>query len=83
MRREGRMSTELAADLFIPICLALSHAHQEGIIHRDIKPGNIMLASTGSGGQPVPKLVDFGIAKLMLGEAGTLTQAGEIFGTPY
>jgi hypothetical protein len=83
LHREGRMTTEMAADLFIPLCLALSHAHQEGIIHRDIKPGNIMLASAGSDKPPVPKLVDFGIAKLILGEAGTLTQAGEIFGTPF
>lgn len=83
LNREGRISTDMAAEMFIPLCLALSHAHQEGIIHRDIKPGNIMLVPAGGGKPPIPKLVDFGIAKLMLGEAGTLTQAGEIFGTPF
>jgi Protein kinase domain len=84
LNREGRLGPEAAAELFIPLCLALSYAHQENIIHRDIKPANILLIPASSGKLPVPKLVDFGIAKLIVGgEAGTLTQAGEIFGTPF
>ena len=48
-------------DLFIQVCQAIQHAHQKGIIHRDIKPSNILV--TLHDGVPVPKVIDFGIAK--------------------
>src|SRR5256712_9690030 len=48
-------------DLFLQICRAIQHAHQKGIIHRDIKPSNILV--TLHDGRPMPKVIDFGIAK--------------------
>ena len=48
-------------ELFIPVCQAIQHAHQKGIIHRDIKPSNVLVALHD--GKPVPKVIDFGIAK--------------------
>jgi eukaryotic-like serine/threonine-protein kinase len=53
---------------------ALHHAHARGVVHRDIKPGNVMVLPTGD-----PKIMDFGIAKLA---SSQLTAAGEFFGTP-
>jgi serine/threonine protein kinase len=59
------------------IARALSAVHQLGVLHRDLKPGNIMLRSDDS-----LALIDFGVAKQIEGTAG-LTAAGTIFGTPY
>ena len=68
---------------------ALDHAHARGLVHRDIKPDNLMVVRAGEPGREVPrvKLVDFGLVKL-LGDAAaehgdeTLTQTGLVFGTP-
>jgi eukaryotic-like serine/threonine-protein kinase len=53
---------------------ALQHAHAQGVVHRDIKPTNIMLLDSGE-----PKVMDFGIAKV---PAERLTSTGQFFGTP-
>jgi len=58
---ENILSTEARLDLFIKVSQAVQHAHQKGIIHRDIKPSNILVADHD--GVPVPKVIDFGIAK--------------------
>ncbi len=77
----GRLSVDDALPIFEQICNGLGYAHDRGIIHRDIKPGNIMiLFGTGQ-----VKLVDFGIAKLLSYDTNVhqgLTKPGEVFGSP-
>ena len=65
------------------VCLAVHHAHQKGILHRDIKPTNIMVTIHDS--NPVPKVIDFGIAKALdqpLTQRTLFTRYGDMVGTP-
>ena len=82
--REGALPTSFAADVLVPVLSAVAAAHDAGIVHRDLKPANIFLARQRSGAVR-PKLLDFGIAKL-LGEAaqadGAVTRTGSFLGTP-
>ncbi len=69
-------------ELFIPVCQAIQHAHQKGIIHRDIKPSNVLV--TLHDGVPVPKVIDFGVAKAIdqrLTEKTLFTEFGAVIGT--
>ena len=70
--------------LFRQICSAVQHAHQKGIIHRDLKPTNILVESHD--GHPVPKVIDFGLAKATsgqpLGDQSLYTAFGTVAGTP-
>src|SRR5205823_4240495 len=80
---ESKVSTEDRLKLFIQVCHAIQHAHQKGVIHRDIKPSNVLV--TTQDGVPVPKVIDFGIAKATQGRLTdqTLFTAFEQFiGTP-
>jgi WD40 repeat protein/serine/threonine protein kinase len=67
--------------LMVPVCEAVHHAHQKGLLHRDLKPGNV-LVSSGAGPQ-VPKVIDFGLAKAVRPDAGrgVHTEAYQILGT--
>lgn len=71
-----------ALDFIIQVSHGLEHAHNKGVIHRDIKPGNIVLVKDND--EESVKLVDFGIAKLIRDDdtGPNLTKTGEIFGTP-
>ena len=70
-------------ELFLMCCDAVQHAHWKGVLHRDLKPSNILVEETRDG--PIPKIIDFGIAKAMepAGSGMTLvTQLGQVLGTP-
>ena len=81
---EHHLDTRQRLELFIQVCRAIQHAHQKGVIHRDIKPSNILV--TLHDGQPVPKVIDFGIAKATaedrLTEKTVFTSYGSFVGTP-
>ncbi len=79
---DNRLTPCQRLELFVPVCQAIQHAHQKGIIHRDIKPTNVMV--TLYDGQPVPKVIDFGVAKATeqrLTEQTLFTQYGTMVGT--
>ncbi len=72
----GRPSFRQAAEWIAALADALDHAHRQGVIHRDVKPSNILLDAEGR-----PRLTDFGLARLEAAD-GTATEEGEILGTP-
>jgi len=78
-----RLSVDERLELFLQVCRAIQHAHQRGVLHRDVKPSNILVS--GSDPAPVPKIIDFGIAKAigpsMTAEAA-VTEGGQFMGTP-
>jgi WD40 repeat protein/tRNA A-37 threonylcarbamoyl transferase component Bud32 len=65
-----------AAEMVIKIAEALHHAHEAGVVHRDVKPGNIMMDRKGE-----PYVIDFGLARREIGEQ-TMTVEGQVLGTP-
>ncbi len=80
---QNRVSMQERLQLFIQVCNAVQHAHQKGIIHRDLKPSNIMV--TMHDGVPVPKVIDFGIAKATeqrLTDKTLFTSYAQLMGTP-
>jgi serine/threonine protein kinase/tetratricopeptide (TPR) repeat protein len=81
---QANLTTRERLDLFIKVCQAIQHAHQKGIIHRDIKPSNVLVADHD--GKPVPKIIDFGIAKATTDQRLTdktlFTAFEQFIGTP-
>jgi serine/threonine-protein kinase len=92
LRRRGRFTPREALAVIEPVARVLDEAHSEGVVHRDLKPGNVMLARDDDGRVEI-KLLDLGIAKLLdpsgaggdegMGPGPALTVAGQILGTPY
>jgi serine/threonine protein kinase len=78
LKQQGPLEAEEARTLLVHITDALDYAHRQGVVHRDIKPDNILI-DEGSG---FPMLTDFGIAKAALSADTHLTTAGQMMGTP-
>ena len=80
---ELHLSIRERLGLFVDVCRAVQHAHQKGVIHRDIKPTNVLVAIQD--GKPVPKVIDFGVAKAVhakLADRTLYTELGAVIGTP-
>ncbi|MFN0093121.1 MAG: protein kinase domain-containing protein, partial [Acidimicrobiales bacterium] len=77
LRTEGTLHPDRAADVATDIAAALYFAHRNGVVHRDIKPGNVLITASGH-----VKVADFGIARAMgVTTSDNLTQAGSVMGT--
>jgi serine/threonine protein kinase/WD40 repeat protein len=79
-----QLSTRERLELFVTVCQAVQHAHQKGVIHRDLKPNNVLVAIQD--GKPAPKIIDFGVAKAIgdqsLTERTLTTAFAQMIGTP-
>ncbi len=90
IRADGALTEERTCRLMVQVCAALARAHDSGVIHRDLKPDNIVITEGHDDDGRATELVkvcDFGIAKIQWGEPGersdTITEAGDITGTPH
>jgi serine/threonine protein kinase len=82
IREQGRLEPEAIADIMLPVCAAVAAAHARGVIHRDLKPGNVFLSETDIG-EVAPKVLDFGISKSVEEDpASALTTSASFLGTP-
>jgi eukaryotic-like serine/threonine-protein kinase len=80
LQRQGPLDAETTAEIGIQACAGLDYAHRRGIIHRDVKPGNLMIVGGPvGGGEMTMKLADFGIARAI--EQTRITQVGSVVGT--
>jgi serine/threonine protein kinase len=76
LRSEGRLPARRAMEIAAEVCGALDFSHRNGIVHRDVKPANVMIARDGS-----VKVMDFGIARALSDNAATVTQTAAVIGT--
>ena len=85
-RDNDPLPLERALSVFTQAASGIGYAHSKGIVHRDIKPGNVMLLKQPDASGATVKIVDFGIAKLTADSdiaQQHLTSAGEVFGSPF
>lgn len=79
LRREGQLAASVALGIAKDVAAALDYAHRAGVIHRDVKPDNVILEFAS--GRSL--LMDFGIAKALTGDTSVQTQSGVVIGTPH
>jgi serine/threonine protein kinase len=82
---QHRMNNRQRLELFLQVCDAVAHAHQKMIVHRDLKPTNILVSSANGPETAMTKVIDFGIAKALVGrltECTMFTESGQMIGTP-
>jgi serine/threonine protein kinase len=77
--QEGRLSDRDIVSVGIGLCDALQHAHAQGVVHRDVKPSNVLVPDAPVSAAQVAKLTDFGVARVIGGDA--LTMTGDVLGT--
>lgn len=75
--RDEGLETDQAVGVVLAVAVGLHHAHQAGVLHRDVKPENVLFSGSGT-----PKIADFGIAKSLGSEAAARTATGSVIGTP-
>jgi len=88
MRRVGPLAPDVAVRIAAQAALGLAKAHDANIVHRDIKPANVFLHDGGDAGETVVKILDFGIAKVLMdamqrADEGGLTRTGSMLGSPH
>ncbi len=76
LQLDGRLTQNRALEIVVDVCAALDYSHRAGIVHRDIKPGNVMITPDGS-----VKVMDFGIARAIAQSTATVTQTAAVMGT--
>jgi eukaryotic-like serine/threonine-protein kinase len=76
LKEQGRLPIRRAMEITAEVCGALDFSHRNGIVHRDVKPGNVMITPTGA-----VKVMDFGIARALSSNAATVTQTAAVIGT--
>jgi eukaryotic-like serine/threonine-protein kinase len=83
LEREGRLRPERAVKLMLDICAGVGVAHRQGLLHRDLKPDNVIVSPPAHDGEDeTAKVVDFGLAKVR-DDVSPLTQTGTLMGTLY
>ena len=76
LKTEGRIMPRRAMEIVADVCAALDFSHRNGIVHRDVKPGNVMITPTGA-----VKVMDFGIARAVADAGATVTATAAVIGT--
>lgn len=77
LERDGALPIDVARGIFVDVAAGLAYAHDRGVVHRDVKPANILLDTRGKA-----LLLDFGIAKGLSRDGGTFSFTGAVIGTP-